>query len=154
MDASSIQAIKATAVLSIILFSKVFITNVGLGGAKKNAGGRAPEDTYQANADEVPESAKVTQDRAQRIVNNDLENCTYTLTMAWGAVYCIALGGNDSHALAHIVMFSVFVVCRIGHSIAYSRGIAMARSLIWAVGGLCSFGIGINGAIASFGIEA
>ena len=37
------QAIQATAILSIILWTKVFITNVGLGGAKNNAGGRAPE---------------------------------------------------------------------------------------------------------------
>ena len=153
MNDNSIQAIRATAILSIILFTKVFITNIGLGGAKNNAGGRAPEDTYQANPDEVPESAKVAQDRAQRIVNNDLENITYTLTLAWGAVYCIALGGNDAHALAHIIMYALFVFCRIGHSITYAKQMSTARSLVWLMGVLCSFGIGINGAIASFGIE-
>ena len=59
------QAIRATAVLSVILLTKVVATNLGLGGAKMNAGGRAPEDKYQAKAEDITEEAKVTQDRAQ-----------------------------------------------------------------------------------------
>lgn len=148
------QSIQATAVLSLILWTKVFITNVGLGGAKNNAGGRAPEDTYQANPNEVSDEAKVAQDRAQRIVNNDLENITYTMVLAWGSVFCIAMGsGSGKYGLAHIIMYSLFVLCRIGHSIVYAKKLTTARSLIWLVGVLCSFGIGINGAIASFDIS-
>lgn len=146
------SALRATAVLSVILFTKVVVTNLGLGGAKNKAGGRAPEDTYQADPDEVSQSAKVAQDRAQRIVNNDLENVTYTLTLAWGSMYCIVLAGSDEHALVHTVLYSLFVACRVAHSIVYAKGISYARSVLWVVGVLCSFGIGINGAIASFGI--
>lgn len=146
------QAIRATAVLSVILLTKVVATNLGLGGAKNNAGGRAPEDKYQAKAEDITEEAKVTQDRAQRMVNNDLENIPYTMILAWGSMYCIVMGGNDKHAMAQIVMYSLFVLCRIGHSITYALGMSTARTLVWAVGVLCSFGIGINGAIASFAI--
>jgi len=63
------QAVQATAVLSAILWFKVFATNIGLGGAKNNAGTRPPEDTYQKNAAEATEEDKTNLDRAQRIVN-------------------------------------------------------------------------------------
>ena len=85
-------------------------------------------------------------------MNNDLENIPYTMVMAWGSVLCIAFGGSDGNAIAHIVLYSLFVLCRIGHSIVYTMGISKARSLIWLVGVLCSFAIGINACIASFGI--
>mmetsp|Transcript_25209 Transcript_25209/g.45379 ORF Transcript_25209/g.45379 Transcript_25209/m.45379 type:complete len:177 (-) Transcript_25209:1609-2139(-) len=155
---ASTQAIRATAILSLLLWTKVLAVNTGLGGAKNNAGGRAPEDTYQKSSNDVTDEAKVAQDRAQRMVNNDLENIPYTMALAWGSVYCISAadrGGTEvgeSYALAHIVMYSVFVACRIAHSVVYSRGWSTARSLVWAVGVLCSFGIAINGAIASFKI--
>mmetsp|Transcript_4450 Transcript_4450/g.8601 ORF Transcript_4450/g.8601 Transcript_4450/m.8601 type:complete len:154 (-) Transcript_4450:782-1243(-) len=153
MDNSSIQAIRATAILSVILFSKVVFTNIGLGGAKWNAGGRAPEDTYQATAEEASEEAKAAQVKAQRIVNNDLENVTYTLTLAWAALYCIVLGGSDGSAWAHIALYGIFVFCRLGHSIAYASGKSYLRSTFWTLGVTCSFAIGINGAVASFGVE-
>mmetsp|Transcript_32926 Transcript_32926/g.60355 ORF Transcript_32926/g.60355 Transcript_32926/m.60355 type:complete len:154 (-) Transcript_32926:84-545(-) len=153
MDNSNIQAIRATAILSVILFTKVFVTNIGLGGAKWNAGGRSPEDKYQTNAEEASEDAKAAQLKAQRIVNNDLENITYTLTLAWGALYCIVLGGSDWNAWAHIVIYGIFVFCRYGHSIAYMSGKSYLRTTFWTLGVTCSFAIGINGAVATFGIE-
>ena len=150
------QALRATATLSILLWSKVAFTNLGLGGAKMNAGGRAPEDTYQKSADEVTEEAKVAQDRAQRMVNNDLENIPYTMVLAWGSMFCIYFMENESvrdqHAMAQIILYSLFVVARIGHSIAYAKGLAYPRTAIWMLGFMCTFAIGINGAVASFGV--
>ena len=152
--------LQATTVLSLVVWTKVFATNLGLGGAKNTAGTRAPEDTYQTKptTDEEEgggpsEEAQQNQERAQRIVNNDLENIPYTMVLAWGAAYCITASGSrrvPAYGLAHIVLYSVFVVCRIAHSIAYAKKIATARSLLWLVGALCSFGIAINGTIASF----
>ena len=56
----------------------------------------------------------------------------------------------DSHALAHIVLYTIFVVSRFAHSIVYLSGLSTARSIVWLIGALCSFGIAINGAIVSF----
>ena len=151
-----VQAVRATAVLTILLWAKVAATNLGLGGAKNNAGGRAPEDTYQKKTEEVSDEAKVAQDRAQRMVNNDLENIPYTIAMAWGSVFCIYFGGDevlrDQQALAHIVLYSLFTVARFGHSIAYAKAWAYPRTLVWMAGFMCSFGIGVNAAIAAYKI--
>jgi uncharacterized MAPEG superfamily protein len=154
---STIQAVRATAVLTILLWTKVVATNLGLGGAKLLAGSRAPEDKYQKSAEEVSEEAKVSQDRAQRMVNNDLENIPYTMVMAWGSMFCIYFGGDvdvrDQQALAHIVLYTLFVVSRIGHSYTYAMGLSVPRTAAWVLGLLCSFGLGINGAVAAFRIS-
>jgi uncharacterized MAPEG superfamily protein len=153
------QAVQATAVLSVILWSKVFVTNIGLGGAKMYAGTRPAEDTYQKSAETATEEEKQNLKRAQGIVNNDLENIPYTMVLAWGSVYCIgqsAAAGSgssssvDSAALAHIALFTLFTVSRYAHSIVYMRGLSTARSIVWLIGVLCSFAIAINGAIVSF----
>jgi len=152
MSSMITQAVQATAVLSAVLWFKVFATNIGLGGAKNNAGTRPAEDTYQKDAAEATEEDKTNLDRAQRIVNNDLENIPYTMVLAWGSIYCIGTVGAsaDSNALAHIVFYTIFVVCRFSHSIVYIKGLSTARSIVWLFGVICSFGIAINGAIASF----
>lgn len=49
MSEPELVAIKVSSILTCLLWTKVFATNIGLGGAKKNAGQRAPEDKYQTN---------------------------------------------------------------------------------------------------------
>jgi uncharacterized MAPEG superfamily protein len=151
-----LTAIQSTAVLSLLLWTKVVFANFGLGGAKNEAGARAPEDFYQKKADEASPEAKSTQDRAQRIVNNDLENIPYTMVLAWASVFCIYFGENpdkrDSNALTQIVLYTAFVTSRIGHTVFYAKGAAIARSVSFILALLCSFGIGINGCIAAFNI--
>lgn len=157
------QAIRITAILSTVLWAKVVMTNLGLGGAKLYAGGRLPEDTYQVtDSSKITEETKKAQERAQRIVNNDLENIPYTLVLTWGALFCIncatttataaAPDDVEGNAMAHIVLFSIFVFSRIAHSIVYLKALSVARSLIWFLGLCCSFGIAVNGAIAAFKI--
>jgi len=152
--------LQSTAVLTVVLWTKVFATNLGLGGAKNNAGARAPEDTYQTSQDKASEEDVASLDRAQRIVNNDLENIPYTMVMAFGSAVIIYLVGVSNYesakglSLAHTVLYAVFVTARIGHSIAYAKGISVGRSLVWLVGVMASFGIGINGAIAAFRLPA
>lgn len=145
--------LQTTAILTVVLWAKVFATNIGLGGAKNNAGGRAPEDTYQKSEGEASEEEKEALDRAQRIVNNDLENIPYTMVMAFGSaviIYLVGSADNYDLSLAHTVLYAVFVAMRFAHSITYAKGISTGRSLVWLVGVLASFGIGINGAIASY----
>ena len=146
------QALQATAVLSAVLWVKVVATNLGLGGAKNNAGTRPAEDTYQKDSGDASEADKANLDRAQRIVNNDLENIPYTMVLAWGSMYCIGFTGADAdgNALVHIVLYSIFVASRIAHSVIYIKGMSKARSLAYLAGAVCSMGMAINGAIASF----
>mmetsp|Transcript_40393 Transcript_40393/g.49209 ORF Transcript_40393/g.49209 Transcript_40393/m.49209 type:complete len:161 (+) Transcript_40393:146-628(+) len=153
-----ITDIRVTSILTVLLWFKVVITNLGLGGAKAEAGTRAPEDFYQKENEEASPEAKAAQDRSQRIVNNDLENIPYTMAMAWGSLFCIFLseasgsGKSDGLATAHMICYSIFVAARYGHSISYKFGVAIARSLVYLVGLLCSFAIVIIGAVAAFEI--
>ena len=88
--------------------------------------------------------------------NNDLENIPYTMVLAWGSMFCIFFmedeSVRDQHAMAQIILYSLFVVARIGHSIAYAKGLAYPRTAVWMLGFMCTFAIGINGAVASFGV--
>ena len=150
---SVVDAIQATCILSVILWVKVVVVNVGLGGAKYKAGSRAPEDTYQMKKEDASDDARQIQDRVQRMVNNDLENIPYTMVLTWCSLFCIYLGNDtDKLATTHIVLYAAFVVCRIGHSLSYAYGYSMTRSIVWTIGIVCSFGISINGCIASFRI--
>ena len=91
-----VQAIQATSILSVILWMKVVVVNVGLGGAKMKAGTRAPEDTYQLKKEDVTPESMQLQDRVQRMVNNDLENIPYTMVLSWCALFCIYLGSGST----------------------------------------------------------
>ena len=103
---------------------------------------------------ETPSHAelKETQDRAQRIVNNDLENIPYTLVLCWGAVVCIisnAKGPSKGLVVTHILFMTIFVVCRIGHTISYLNKLSYPRTIFWLFGLLSTVGIIINGIIAA-----
>ena len=103
---------------------------------------------------ETPSHAelKETQDRAQRIVNNDLENIPYTLVLCWGAVICILnnyKGPLKGLVVTHIIFMTLFVVCRIGHTISYLNKLSYPRTIFWLFGLLSTVGIIINGIIAA-----
>jgi uncharacterized MAPEG superfamily protein len=152
-----VSALQSTAILSLVLWTKVAATNLGLGGTKMKAGGRAPEDTYQAKAAEATPEAKEAQDRSQRVVNNDLENIPYTMAIAWGAVFCIYFGDDtdkrDRHSRAQIMLYATFVACRILHSVFYYQQLAIARSSVWATGFFCSFALAVLGVFAAFNVK-
>ena len=95
---------------------------------------------------------KEAQDRAQRIVNNDLENIPYTLALCWGAVVCIlgnAKGPLKGLVVAHILFMTLFTIGRIGHTIAYIKMLSYPRTIFWLFGLLSTLGIIINGIIAA-----
>mmetsp|Transcript_28063 Transcript_28063/g.32336 ORF Transcript_28063/g.32336 Transcript_28063/m.32336 type:complete len:162 (+) Transcript_28063:52-537(+) len=158
MSEPELVAIKVSSILTCLLWTKVFATNIGLGGAKKNAGQRAPEDKYQINEAEASEAAKDSAKRAQRIVNNDLENIPYTMVLAWVSVFCIfSVEDFDVRkrlSTLHIVFFSLFVLCRVCHSVVYSLGYTLPRSLFYLIGVVSSFALAIIGAIAAFNITS
>jgi len=146
---------KATIVLSLLMWMKVAVSNVVLGVAKMKAGTCAPEDTRQNSQEDVSDDAKENEQRAQRIVNNDLENVPYTMILAFGSMFCIIsldsenLEKRQSISIAHIILFSLFVTMRIAHTITFAYKISKARSVVWLIGFLCSFGIAIVLVIAA-----
>ena len=151
------EAVQVTAVLTVLLWLKVVAVNFSLGAKKLSAGTRAPEDTYQTFPEVVPPEAAIDQDRTQRMVNNDLEKFPYTISMAWGSAFCVYNAGGSAnnqspYALTHIIVYSLFVVGRIGHSVAYSSGKSYTRTGFFVLGMVSSFVIAINGAIASFDV--
>ena len=155
--ATGIEAVQVTAVLTALLWFKVVVVNFSLGAKKVYAGTRVPEDTYQMIPKIVPGEAANNQDRTQRMVNNDLEKFPYTISMAWGSAFCVYNAGESAnnqcpYALTHIVVYSLFVVGGIGHSVAYSSGNYYTRTGLFLLGMVSSFVITINGAITSFDV--
>eukprot|EP00457_Paulinella_chromatophora_P015838 gb/GEZN01016522.1/.p1 GENE.gb/GEZN01016522.1/~~gb/GEZN01016522.1/.p1 ORF type:complete len:175 (-),score=20.43 gb/GEZN01016522.1/:262-786(-) len=164
--------IQTTAICTALLWLKFVVSNVSLGGAKLQAGARAPEDVYQKKppttgtelrqqdfGDKPPPQPPLelqNLDRAQRIVNNDLENIPLTLIMSWASVLVIALCSpskvQDGLAKAHTIFIVIFTAMRILHTIAYSMKKSSARSLFWIIALLCSFGTSFNCIAAAFSI--
>jgi len=153
-----ISALQATAILSLILFLKVVVINLYLGYAKNNAGGRSPEDKYQQEEGQVTQESVQAQFRAQRMVNNDLENVPYGMILGWGALLCINFvqdeEAKDSYSLTHIVAFTTFVVGRVLHSLFYAFAVSLFRSLSYLLGVIAMFAISVNAVIASLNIES
>ena len=160
--ATEATALKFTAVLTFVLWFKVWAVNIGLGGTKASAGMRAPEDEYQVKEENAAEGAKEAADRAQRMVNNDLENIPYTMVLAWAAIYCInSIGVSESPSTTretlstlHLCFYSTFVVCRIFHSVSYSFGFSKSRTVFYLLGALSTFAISIITMVAVFRIES
>ena len=147
-------AVQTTMVTTLVLWGKVFYSNVMLGGAKLKAGKRAPEDTYQVTMEKAKPEAIAAVDRCQRIVNNDIENIPYGLIVAWASVYCIgratAAGASSDLYTAHVVLVITFGVARIAHTMTYALALSFARSAAWVVGIFSVIGLAINGIVASF----
>lgn len=157
MPESYIIAIRVTAILTILLFNKVLFVNVLLGKAKKRAGARAPEDLYQVRPEDVTAEDKSEQERAQRMVNNDMENIPYGMIIAWGAMLCISFVTDgdmrETFSITHIIFYSFFVLARYAHSFTYKNSLSVPRSIAYLIGTLSVLAMGVNGAVASFHIE-
>ena len=152
MGITASQAFQVNAIVSLSLWLKVLYSNLMLGGAKMKAGRRAPEDTYQMTADKVKPEAIADVDRAQRIVNNDIENIPYGLILGWISLFCATRNTTVDEALltAQGVLIVVFGAMRIAHTIAYKFALSYARSIFWLGGVFAVTGLGIIAIIASF----
>jgi hypothetical protein len=85
---TSNDVLRCSMIITILMAVKFWISTVYSGSAKHKAGMRAPEDKTQnqnPTADDI-----ATAERAQRVVQNDLENVPIGLILIWGAALCIA----------------------------------------------------------------
>ena len=85
-----------------------------------------------------------SEDRAMRIVNNDIENIYMGLILYWASFIA---GG---HYWFTIIIVIIFTLCRILHTICYYKAIQPWRSIIWSVGALCNICAAINLLIGAF----
>uniref|UniRef100_A0A0G4F490 Microsomal glutathione S-transferase 1 n=1 Tax=Chromera velia CCMP2878 TaxID=1169474 RepID=A0A0G4F490_9ALVE len=154
------NALQTSVVCTFVLFLKLLFSNLYLGHTKNKAGTRVAEDTYQEQggnltADEH-ERRKEAQDRAQRVVSNDLENIPIGLLVAWGSFdaisYSVVAMGNELEAAigAFIALLAVFTGCRVLHTAMYMSGIGLARSLVYLISILSLLGLVILSMYAAF----
>jgi uncharacterized membrane protein YecN with MAPEG domain len=110
------EKLAASAICTALLYIKFFVSNMGLGGAKNNAGRRAPEDFYQKTGltEEEQQAADAAVDRAQRIVNNDLENIPFGLIIIWASTV------SPTAILPHVILVALYTFLRISHTISYA----------------------------------
>jgi len=149
-------AVKATIVMSLILWQKVIFSNFYSKYTEKVAGVRAPEDAQVDEEGIMPEVVDML-DRTKRIISNDQENIPYAMVLTWGALfvmrYALVKSGYNFnaqfnwHYIAHTVMFTLFVAARIMHTIFYTFGYSLSRSIVFLVGLLSSLSIVINAMI-------
>lgn len=142
-------AVQSTMCVTVLLFLKSVFCNMALGGAKKAAGLRVIEDTYQQQGNK---EAEMNADRWQRIVNNDLENIPIGLSVAWASLLTIILLAPTSsdHIYAQTVLVVLFCTCRYLHTYAYFAKLSVFRSLTWFVGMLSVLALALNGTVAAF----
>jgi prostaglandin-E synthase 1 len=127
----------AYAIATIVLCLNMLVVWVMSGGARgKSKTTMNPEDAKTVSkgselvAAETPEVARVL--RAHR---NAADNITPFLFL--GAVY-VALGPS---VLIAQILFGVFTVARVGHTIAYLNEKQPWRTLIYFIGVLCTLGM-------------
>jgi len=147
--------VRATMINTALLGLKMFLSNVY-------------KDKQQTTKDDASDEAKEAQDRAQRIVNNDLENIPVAIGIAWGVSFCIFLKfvtdifdedyedeRSDSNTLgvSLIVGFSIFTFARYCHTAFYMFGLALPRTIAYLLGVLMMVGVTIVGLIAAWSIN-
>jgi len=150
---------QATMILTMVIIVKYIVT-VSIQGRKRFATGtRPPEDqkligsgvnvgtSYvqpQIQAVDNNNTALEEDIRWQRIVANDLESLPFGMIVA---VLSLLSAANKN---AHIALYTIFVVSRVLHTIAYARAAQPWRTIWWTLGWLGVFGMGINGIIGLY----
>jgi prostaglandin-E synthase 1 len=134
------EAFESYAVCAGILVIKMIASALYTGAQRSKVKGYVnPEDArfggpdIQATPEEKPEVA-----RALRIQRNDLENIP--LFFAIGLVYVL----SGASAFGAAVYCWTFTLARIGHTVAYVRGMQPARALLFGVGALANLGMAVN----------
>ncbi|RHY24286.1 hypothetical protein DYB30_008443 [Aphanomyces astaci] len=154
---ASISDVRIATLCTLALYVKYIVTLTIQGGSKFKTATRPPEDMAFAattapqqrafipeTSEEKVEAAKAKEARWGRIVGNDLENLPFGIIMAWVS---IVAGGNGT---ATSVLFVVFTVSRIVHSIAFANAVFLPRTIAFQVGMLSTVALAVNAVIGSF----
>ena len=127
------------ALTTVILFFKMFANSVvqGIGRVNAKAFVTAEDARFFAHAPPVPDEAPIVK-RAAMAWRNDLENIPIFLFL--GLIY-ITLGCWPEGVY---IYFTIFVIARILHTIAYLRGLQPARTIFYSLGVFVCFALSIQ----------
>ncbi|KAK3242461.1 hypothetical protein CYMTET_47850 [Cymbomonas tetramitiformis] len=149
---------QATAVSTAVLCLKFYAAIMVQGGKRFKAGSRPPEDAAMSIAKGVPQNfigspreddpkvkkAKEDDRRWTRIIQNDLENIPLGLIVSWASVL------SAKSSTAHLTFCAMFTLGRIGHTIAYAKGLQPHRALFWLAAVLGVLGMAVNAMLGAF----
>lgn len=128
----------------VVLFIKMFLTSLYQGYHRiSKLAFKNPEDARFVGREPRPEELPQVL-VGQRVWLNDLENIP--VFFALGIVY-VLVGAPPDMAMW---LFCTFTLARIAHSLAYISGIQPWRTLAYAVGLLCMFGMALQILLAVF----
>ncbi|KAG9398225.1 hypothetical protein AC1031_014828 [Aphanomyces cochlioides] len=104
---------------------------------------KSQDQAFTTTPEEL-EAAKENEMRWTHIVGNDMENIPLGIILAWVS---IVAGGNST---ATSVLFLLFTVCLLVHTVAFVHGVFLPRTLAWQVGALSTLGLAITAVIGPF----
>jgi len=142
-----LTSLRLTTIVTLFLFIKFLVTTAIQGSKRFDAGARPPEDdsfgigTKEHNFKGTnPEDvqAQEAEMRWTRIVMNDLESMPFAIGIAILDALC------GSNAIAHMVLYGVYFLARLLHTISYANSAQPWRSITYFVGVLCIIGMGLN----------
>jgi hypothetical protein len=141
--ASPHHAVQASVVVTFVLWLKFVASCLWLSITKGKAGVQAPSD---GSGNPV---AALAADRAQRIVNNDLENIVWGLIIMWASWFTVYVSNKgvprrNNAMKAHMAFTALFLVGRLAHTATYATALSRPRSVAWLVGLLATFGMALN----------
>ena len=132
------EAFESYAICSAILVIKMVLSAFYTGYQRSQGNSYAsPEDAKLAGT-ELRESDSPEVARALRIQRNDVENIP--AFFAIGLLY--VLSGASGFGAA--VYCWTFTLARVGHTLAYARGMQPARGILFGVGALANLGMAVN----------
>ena len=117
------------ALTTVILFFKMFAISIvqGLGRVNARQFVTAEDARFFAHAPPAPDEAPIVK-RAQMAWRNDLENIPIFLLL--GLIY-VTLGCSPEGAY---IYFTIFIVARILHTVAYLNGWQPWRTIFFTIG--------------------
>jgi hypothetical protein len=142
-------------VTAVARASQAFNSNIHLGAMRLLAGKRPKEDTYQRKAGNVRPEDLAAEDRARRIVSNDLENIPFACIITVASLCCLVACKRYSlhvsfqwHCGVHCASLFAFTALRFAHTIAYSRKASYPRAIIYFNNVIAVFILALNAADA------
>mmetsp|Transcript_68252 Transcript_68252/g.162828 ORF Transcript_68252/g.162828 Transcript_68252/m.162828 type:complete len:156 (-) Transcript_68252:150-617(-) len=150
------EIVQTSAMVTLLMYVKFFVSNMRWGVAKGKANLRAKEDLNNnpsATQDDVDRAT-----HAGRIIQNDMENLPMGLVVIWAGVVTIfvtysSLGDSSAYCTAHMVLTATWACLRVLHTVVYELHIGIARSVSFILSMLCLFGLMSLAVVAAFKMQ-
>uniref|UniRef100_A0A0G4HFH5 Uncharacterized protein n=1 Tax=Chromera velia CCMP2878 TaxID=1169474 RepID=A0A0G4HFH5_9ALVE len=143
--------LRVAALCSYILFAKMLFSSLYLGNAKA-LGGRVLIEDERGEMEVSEEQKKLVEyreDKAQRMMDVDLETVPLTLILVWGSYLTLGYAPQEV-AIAYMTFVAFVTFAKIIHGISYIVNWRWGRFLGHIFGILGMICLAANGVVASF----